>query len=602
MQRTVSSYHHAHDHASHRPGTLDHRYRGEHPVRTLGYLLRPDRRRIAVAAAVFVVKHSPVWLLPLITANIIDVVVQHRPERELWLNAGALLCVLLLNYPMHLLYVRCLGGSVRRMGTALRDALCRRMQQLSIGYHSRTSAGVLQAKVVRDVESVEQMVQQSADMGLAAVITLSGGLSVIAVRVPSFLPVFLVVVPAAALLVMRLRARLRSHNESFRQEVEQLSARVSEMTSLIPITRAHGLERTALGRVDGSLRQVFTAGLRLDLLNGRFGALAWILLNSLGVACLAGSALVAYHGWLPITAGDVVMLSAFFTTLTGSMTTLLSLAPIISKGLESVRSAGEVLQAPDLESNAGKDRADEVQGRIDFEGVGFGYEGVDSPAVEDFTLSARPGETVALVGASGAGKSTVLNLLIGFIRPTSGRILLDGTDMATLDLRSYRRFLSVVPQDSILFEGTIRENVTYGMGETDEHTVRQALRDANALDFVEDLPDGLSTVVGERGARLSGGQKQRLAIARALIRDPRVLILDEATSALDTRSEALVQEALARLIHGRTVFVVAHRLSTIRAADRIVAMDRGRIAEVGTHEELVDRGGVYAGLQPARSA
>lgn len=138
---------------------------------------------------------------------------------------------------------------------------------------------------------------------------------------------------------MRLRARLRSHNESFRQEVEQLSARVSEMTSLIPITRAHGLERTALGRVDGSLRQVFTAGLRLDLLNGRFGALAWILLNSLGVACLAGSALVAYHGWLPITAGDVVMLSAFFTTLTGSMTTLLSLAPIISKGLESVRSA-----------------------------------------------------------------------------------------------------------------------------------------------------------------------------------------------------------------------------------------------------------------------
>ncbi|MFD4695698.1 ABC transporter ATP-binding protein [Streptomyces sp. NBC_00683] len=581
---------------------LDHRYRGEHPIRTLGYLLRPDRRRLALGVAAFIVKHSPIWLLPLITANIIDVVVQHRPERELWANAGALLFVLVLNYPLHLLYVRCLNGSVRRMGTSLRDALCRRMQQLSIGYHSRTSAGVLQAKVVRDVETVEQMVQQSADMGLAGIVTLTGGLVVIAVRVPSFLPVFLVVVPLAALLVMKLRSRLRSHNESFRQEVEQLSARVSEMTSLIPITRAHGLEHAALGRVDGSLRQVLLAGLRLDLLNGRFGALAWILLNSLGVACLAGSALVAYHGWLPITAGDVVMLSAFFTTLTGSMSTLLSLAPVISKGLESVRSAGEVLQAPDLENNAGKDLVERVEGRIDFEQVGFAYEGSGGAAVEDFTLSARPGETVALVGASGAGKSTVLNLLIGFIRPTSGRILLDGTDMATLDLRSYRQFLSVVPQESILFEGTIRDNVTYGMGDTDERAVRRALADANALEFVDALPDGIHTVVGERGARLSGGQKQRLAIARALIRDPRVLILDEATSALDTRSEALVQEALARLVHGRTVFVVAHRLSTIRAADRIVAMDRGRIAEVGTHEELVRGGGVYAGLQPKRPA
>ncbi|MGY0071504.1 ABC transporter ATP-binding protein [Streptomyces sp. QTS137] len=581
---------------------LDHRYRGEHPVRTLAYLLRADRGRLAAAVGVFTVKHSPVWLLPLITASIIDTVVQHRPISQLWTSTGVIMFILLVNYPLHLLYVRLLYGSVRRMGTTLRSALCTRMQQLSIGYHSRVSAGVLQAKVVRDVETVEQMVQQTAEMGLGASTVLIGGLVIIGIRTPEFLPVFLVVVPTAALLVARLRSRLRTHNEHFRHEVETLSSRVTEMTRLIPVTRAHGLEGKALRRMDGTLNRLLTSGMRLDLVNGRFGSLAWVVLNVVGVLVLAGAALISYHEVWGVTAGDVVMLSAFLTTLTNSTTTLASLAPVITKGLESVRSVGEVLQAPELEDNEGKAEVTALRGAVTFEGVEHAYQRDESPAVRDFTLDVAPGETVAFVGASGAGKSTVLNLVIGFIRPTSGRLLLDGADMSGLDLRTYRRFLSVVPQESILFDGTIRENVAYGMDDADDESVRSALRDANALEFVDRLPQGLETLVGERGARLSGGQRQRLAIARALIRDPKVLVLDEATSALDTRSEALVQEALARLLRGRTTFVVAHRLSTVRGADRIVVMADGRIQEIGTHDELLRRGGAYTALHSGQVA
>jgi ATP-binding cassette subfamily B protein len=581
---------------------IDHHYRGEHPLLTLAYLAREDRGRLALGTVLFVVKSSPTWLLPLITANVVDVVVTHQPIARLWINCGLMLALLLFNYPGHVLYVRCYSYVIRRISNTLRIALCRRLQELSIGYHTRTSSGVLQTKVIRDVETIEQMLQQASDGALGASSALVGGLIVIAYRTPSFLPVILVLVPAAAFIATKLRAPLRQRNEDFREEVEQLSSRVLEMTSLIPITRGHGLERSAIERMDGTLSRVRKAGQTLDLTNGRFGSLAWIVLNTVGVGCLAGAALIAYYGAFGLTAGDVVMLSAFFTTLTGATTGLLNLAPMITKGLESVRSVGEVLQAPDLESNEGKTEVEATRGAFEFRDVTFRYPDSERPSVEHFDLSVRPGETVALVGASGAGKSTVLNLVIGFLRPTDGRIELDGVDMERLDLRTFRRFVSVVPQETILFEGTIRQNVSYGLDDVTDEAIRAALRDANALEFVEQLPGGLDTVVGERGARLSGGQKQRIAIARAVIRDPRVLILDEATSALDSRSEALIQEALHRLMRGRTTFVVAHRLSTIQDADRIVVMDGGHVSQVGTHEALLSARGAYAQLHAVQFA
>lgn len=580
---------------------LEDTYDGAHPVRTLVGLYSGQRRRLAAAALAFAAKHSPIWVIPVLTADVIDVVVDHRPLHDLWWAAALMLLVVGQNLPMHWLYVRAFSVAVRTVETNLRMALSRRLQELSIGYHRRVSAGVLQAKIVRDVENVVESSRQAFDSGMSATTTLVGAVVVTAVRVPEFLPVFALAVPAAAGLVVAMRRRMTSHNAAFRAEVEHMSARVSEMTHLVPITRAHALERDELDRMGATLVGVRDAGIRLDVTNGWFGALSWILMQMLSVGCLVGAAWVAWNGMFDLSAGDVTMLSSYFVALTGAVTALMTIAPIVTKGLESVRSMGEVLTEPDLERNAGKATVDDVHGEVVFDGVRFAYDDApDEPAVDGLDLHVRAGETIALVGPSGSGKSTVLNLVIGFLAPTSGRLLLDGRDMATLDLRTYRRFLAVVPQESLLFVGSVRDNVTYGSPELSDDAVLAALRDANALEFVEQM-GGLDAVIGERGARLSGGQRQRLAIARALVRDPRVLVLDEATSALDTASERLVQEALGRLMAGRTTFVVAHRLSTIRGADRIAVLRDGRLVEIGTHTDLVSAGGAYAALD-AQSA
>lgn len=575
---------------------------GRHPGRTVLRLLDLHRGRVVAAVAFFALKDTPLWLLPVVTSAIIDAVVAGGPLSTLWLWAGIAVVSLLQNYPNHVMYTKLFMGVVRTIGADLRNALASRLQSLSIGFHSRANSAVVQTKVVRDAENIEVMLQQTAHPLLSATMVAIGAIVMTAINVPAFLPVYALAIPLAVALRAILNRRSQQRNELFRREVEQFSARVGEMATLMPITRAHGLEQTAVSRVAVGAEGVRSAGLRLDVLNGAFASVSWVSLQMLMVGCLVLAAWVSISGVLPITPGQIVLLSSYFTLLTGSATNILMLLPVIARGTESVRSIAEVLQEPDLEHNEGKRRVDRVRGEIDLEHVTFRYPDAEAPALDDVTLRLEAGQTVAFVGSSGSGKSTFLNLVLGFLRPTSGRVRLDGVDMEQLDLRSFRRFVSVVPQESVLFEGSIRDNITYGLGDVPDERVLAALRDANALEIVEAQPDGWDTIVGERGARLSGGQRQRLSIARALVRDPRVLLLDEATSALDPESEAKVKEALARLMAGRTTLVVAHRLSTIRSADRIVVLEHGRVVEAGSHDDLVSAGGRYADLHRAQSA
>jgi ATP-binding cassette subfamily B protein len=475
------------------------------------------------------------------------------------------------------------------------------MQQLSIGYYQKTNAGALQTKVVRDVENIEQMLRHMSDGGLAALNGLIAAVVVTAIRVPNFLIFFILVAPIASITIIRLRKSLNEYNEDFRSQIEKMSSRVNEMTTLLTVTRAHGLERRAVGRMKDSFASVQEAGLKLDRINGRFNAAAWVTFQLANVFCLILSAYFALQGKFGISAGDVVLLTSNFGMLIGSVILLASLAPAISKGFASITSLSEVLESPDLEINQGKRSVDKVDGVIEFKDVSFTYPTNHKPSLDQITFSATPGKMVALVGPSGSGKSTLINLVIGFLRPSQGAIKIDTLDYKDLDLRTVRKYLSVVPQESVLFDGTIAENISYGLSDVSSQEVELALRDANAWDFVQAFDDGVETIVGERGARLSGGQRQRLAIARALIRNPRILILDEATSALDSESEKLIQDALSRLMKDRTTFVVAHRLSTVQEADQILVLDEGKIVESGTHSELVSKQGLYRRLYDAQS-
>ncbi|MCU4673110.1 ABC transporter ATP-binding protein [Microbacterium fluvii] len=573
--------------------------RHDRPLRSLLRLMQPHRWSLVAAVAAFVVKDSPIWILPPVTAAIIDIVVAGGPLWRIAVWGGVALLVLLLNYPFSMIVVRLTSTATRTLAYTVRAGLAARLQRLSLGYHNRVSASIVQTKIVRDVENLELMIAQLFPTIVSAVATLVGAIVVTAFAVPWFVAVFALAIPIAASLIVYIRRRAAHRNEVFRHEVERLAAQVGEMAALLPITRGHGLEDVATERVAERADSVRKAGRDLDILNGRFGAISWISYQVLGLLCLVGAATLSVTGVLPITPGQVVLLSTYFGLLTNSIVMLMNVAPILARGMDAMRSIADVAEELDVEDNTGKAAVDSVRGEIELRDVVVRYDDGDAPALDGLSLRIEPGQTVAFVGPSGSGKSTVLNAVLGFVRPSAGAVLIDGRDLAGLNLRSLRRHVSIVPQETVLMAGTVRDNVAYGATDIDDDDILSAMREANALDIIEGSDDGLDTMIGERGAGLSGGQRQRLAIARALVRGPRILVLDEATSALDPHSEARVTEALDRARRGRTTLVVAHRLSTVRGADVIVVIEHGRAVEVGGHDDLLARGGRYAALHGA---
>lgn len=545
----------------------------------------------------FAIKHSPVWVLPIVTANIINAAT-NRPDNAgtvILINALIMSFFVIQNVFSNYIHTWLYAKTVRNVERELRSSLVRKLQQLSITYHNEMQSGRLQSKIMRDVEQIETLSSQIFITVLSILLNIVVAFGIVIMKSPTVFLFFLATIPVAVFLMVTFKKRIKSYNADFRREMEETSVRVMEMVELIPVTRAHALEKQETQKMDNQLGHVAEKGLKLDMIQTYFSSISWVSFQLFQVICLAFTGYLASRG--RISVGEVVMYQTYFSSIVNQVSNVITLLPTISKGLESVDSISDILLCHDIEDNRNKKKVRSLTGNITFDHVTFQYPDADTPVLKDLSFQIHAGETIAFVGSSGAGKTTILNMVIGFIKASSGKVLIDNMDINTLDLQAYRSHIAVVPQQSILFSGSIRENITYGMDDIPKELLNKIIRAANLDELVASLPDGLDTMITEHGSNLSGGQRQRISIARAFIRDPKILILDEATSALDTISEKKIQDAIHNLIKDRTTLIVAHRLSTIRDADKIAVVGNGGIVEFGTYDELLELKGEFYRLK-----
>lgn len=549
----------------------------------------------------FAIKHSPVWILPIITSNIINLATQ-RPDNagiKILINVLIMSFFVVQNIFSNYIHTWLYAKTVRSVERGLRSSLVRKLQQLSISYHNEMQSGRLQSKIMRDVEQIETLSSQIFITVLSILLNVMVAFGIVIFKSMTVFLFFLATIPVAVFLMVTFRGKIKKYNSDFRREMEETSVKVMEMVELIPVTRAHALEKQETMKMDRQLGHVAEKGLKLDMIQTYFSSISWVAFQLFQVICLGFTGYLASQG--KISVGEVVMYQTYFSSIVGQVSNVITLLPIISKGLESVNSIGDILLCHDVEDTRNKKKVKKINGDITFRHVAFQYPDADAPVLQDLNFHIEPGETIAFVGSSGAGKTTILNMVIGFLKATSGQVLIDGQDITSLNLQSYRSHIAVVPQQSILFSGTIRENITYGMNHISDEQLMEVIKAANLDELIASLPDGLDTKITEHGSNLSGGQRQRISIARAFIRDPSILILDEATSALDTISERKIQDAIHNLVQNRTTLIVAHRLSTIRDAHRIAVVGHGGLEEFGTYEELMALKGEFYNMQSLQS-
>ena len=482
----------------------------------------------------------------------------------------------------------------QRVTYGLRNEVYAHLHALSLSYYTKNETGRIMASVTQDVGRLQDFISDGLQEAIRDVLTLVIICIILFWLNPGLAALVLLPTPLLVWATLRFGRKLHAIYRPLWRRWAGLSALLADTIPGVRVVKAFAQERREVGKFKGRSLDLLRGELRVAWMRSLFGPVM-AFVTSIGTIIIwwvGGRDILAGE----LTLGDFVAFTSYMYRFYGPVESLCRLNHRFQHAATSAERVFDVLDThPEIVDQAEAVTMPPIEGRVEFRGVHFGYE-EDKPVLEDLSFAVEPGEMIGLAGHSGAGKSTLINLICRFYEPQEGAVLIDGHDTRQVNLRSLRQQIGVVLQDPFLFNGTVADNVAYGHPEASLEEIVAGAKAANAHDFIMDMPDGYDTMVGERGLRVSGGERQRLSIARAILRNPRILILDEATSNVDTQTEAQIQEALERLVRGRTTFAIAHRLSTLKNAHRLLILEKGKLAEIGTHDELVARDGIYAHL------
>jgi len=561
--------------------------------RAYGYM-RPHWRTALLGYSLLVLINAITVTLPLLMRGIVDRGIEQQDLNYLAWSAVSLLGLTVAQGLLSYVHGNAIERVSQNVAYDLRNELYQKLSSLSFSYHDKTEAGQLLARAMHDVDRLRFLNGRATMRCIEGAVLLVITIVILAMMNLQLALLSLLSMPILLYQAYRYSKDLRPLWRTLREQVSGMTSWVEQNLRGARVVKGFAQEESEIERFGEQNAAWLTLAEKTSLIRALNNP-AVIFLTNVGTIFIIwyGGRLVIQGG---LTIGEFVAFTAYLSQLAGRVRMLGRIVPFISESAASGERIFEILDAESevVESPDAIELPD-VQGRVSFEGVSFAYFGRRT-VLDGISLEAEAGQIVALLGATGSGKSTIINLIPRFYDVTKGQVTLDGYDVRNLTLESLRRQIGIVLQETTLFAASIRENIAFGRPEATEAEIVAAARAAQAHDFIASMPDGYETHVGERGSTLSGGQKQRVAIARALLKDPRILILDDAMSSVDTETERLIQRALERLMRGRTSFVIAQRLSTVRMADQILVLRKGRVAARGTHEELLARSGLYADI------